>query len=99
MRPASSLPDRPRVAQHIKCLRAIVRGEHSPLGREWNNTMSKRERQFWARAAGLGWTDSRRVAYLEWSEVDSPAQIAIRAALIRAADRAGRLLDGGEPNA
>lgn len=90
------LPDRTRVAEHLANLRAAVAGELSPLGREWNHRMSKAERAFWSRAAGLGPSESRVTAYREWANIAPTAQAAIRHALTRAAARSVHLLhDGG----
>ena len=61
--------------------------------------MQRRERLFWARAAGLGPTDSRRAACLDWQMVEPTAQTAIRCALARAADRAKLLLSEGKADA
>ncbi len=98
MTPATP-PDRARIAEHLERLRATVQGERSPLGREWNHGMTRRERAFWARAAGLGPTDSRAQACREWAAVEPTAQAAIRMALSRAAARAACLLDQDAPHA
>ena len=95
MHQAAETISRERIAEHLASLRAIVGGERSRLGRAWNNDMTRRERAFWARAAGLGPTDSRSAACREWKGVDPTAQAAIQNALARAADRAVFLLNGG----
>lgn len=99
MQQPATLPTRDQIAAHLERLRAAVGGERSPLGRAWNHDMQRRERLFWARAAGLGPTDSRRVACLDWQMVEPKAQTAIRCALARAADRAKLLLSEGKADA
>ena len=92
---AADTPTRERIAAHLATLRAVVGGERSPIGRAWNHDMTRQERAFWARAAGLGPTDSRNAACREWQGIDATAQAAIQNALARAADRAVFLLKGG----
>lgn len=99
MQHSTPVTDRDQIAAHLERLRAAVGGERSPLGRAWNHDMQRRERLFWARAAGLGPTDSRRVACLDWQMVEPRAQTAIRCALARAADRAKLLLSEGKADA
>lgn len=99
MQHSTPVTDRDQIAAHLERLRAAVGGERSPLGRAWNHDMQRRERLFWARAAGLGPTDSRRVACLDWQMVEPTAQTAIRCALARAADRAKLLLTESQADA
>ena len=65
MHQAAETPNRERIAEHLANLRAVVGGERSPIGRAWNHDMTRKERAFWARAAGLGPTDSRNAACRE----------------------------------
>ena len=95
MHQAAETPSRERIAEHLASLRAVVGGERSPIGRAWNHDMNRKERAVWARAAGLGPTDSRNAACWDWQRVDATAQAAIQNALARAADRAAFLLKGG----